>query len=88
METVEGFELIYQGEILSVKPAKKGFLVEIRLLPHCAICRKDTYSCPHVRPEAAASFFFNMPNRPTGKYLKYYAERSMNPKGEYKIIIE
>jgi hypothetical protein len=86
--TLDGFELIYQGEIVSVTSAERGFLVEVRVMSHCTICRKDTYSCPHIRPEAAASFFFNMSDRPTGKYFKYYAERSANPKGEYKIVVE
>jgi hypothetical protein len=86
--TLDGFELIYQGEILSVTAVEEGFLVEVRIMPYCTICRKHTFSCPHLRKESAASYFFNMPERPSGKNFKYYAERSAHPKGEYKIIVE
>jgi len=69
-------KLIYQGNIVSVDE-KKGqnneifYTVGISLMPHCTICRIDTYKCPHIQG-SKCTMYFSMEERPNGNFLKYF----------------
>lgn len=81
------YELTHQGEIVSSKKVDNGYVVGIDLVPHCCVCRTETYKCDHISGESKCTMYFHVEEEikeeeVIGKGLECYFQREKVTQGK------
>ena len=82
-----GYELTHQGEIISSKKVDNGHVVGVDLMPHCSVCRTETYKCDHISGESKCTMYFHVEEEfkeeeIISKSFECYVQREQFPHGK------